>query len=376
MNISWKVSVFVLKFSQLRLCVLRIVCIPVVDGHNGCIVVKGETAIFLDDDSAFVREKAYEAIKNALKDPYFLEEFANSVVSVKFISTGQAFLLEAGQSNSDEDDDSNISPVTATIAVAAASVSFVVASIFCYGFLRRDGRQHPEPSVRYKGQSRRSSTRTVVSGSPGIRTRRHFVRLEDLATSPTSFVTASISPTSPDYEYAYTLEEYARGENYIPTVTWSVSDITSDSASLRSGVSRTPSMLERIEEEEEGYEEGSDGEHYEGSFSENSSEGSDDLSDDDLEIDGDGEFRCRASRRIETIDAFDCRSQNQDEMLDVSELDACFTIVPGSTVDDSGNDDAVEDDNEHDDETSRNDRTRSTVGRFVQSKHSKIDRNE
>jgi hypothetical protein len=127
--------------------------------------------------------------------------------------------------------------VTATVAVAAASVSFIVASIFCYGLMRREIRHHPEPSVRHKNRIQRVS-RTVVSNPMAVKNRRHFVRLDELvATAPASFVTTNLNnPTQ---------------QEYTPSITWSVSDITSDSASLRSSLSRTTSMLERIEEEGE-----------------------------------------------------------------------------------------------------------------------------
>merc|ERR1712127_887377 len=100
-----------------------------------------------------------------------------------------------------------------------ASVTIVVASIFCYGFLRQP-KSH-DPSVRHRNRSlRKPSPRTIVSGSQlGVPTRRHFVRLEDLSTSPTSFVTASISPLS--YPNAYNEEdakeyppEYSEEEYY------------------------------------------------------------------------------------------------------------------------------------------------------------------
>jgi hypothetical protein len=290
-----------------------------VQDTNGCIVVKGQTSILLDNDSSLIRTKAYEAIENGLVDPEFLEGYTDSVVRTAFLSRGKAVLVEAGQSVDQSGDEStHISPITATIAAAAASVSFVVASVFCYGFMRRDGRNHPEPSVRHKGRSLKTGARTVVSDSLGGRARRHFVRLEDLSASPASYMTASLSPMSPDYEYKYDEEELqAYEDNYNPTIAWSVSDITSDSASLRSGVSRTPSMLERIEEEEdEDREKESDNEDHQDVKPEKNATKK--------------KFRSGTSRspNSQKVEDYDCKSLGRDQMSDVSDLDPCFTIVP------------------------------------------------
>ncbi|KAL3906498.1 MAG: hypothetical protein SGILL_009246 [Bacillariaceae sp.] len=259
---------------------------------------------------------AYLAVANGLKDTNaLLEGYTDAVLRTEYLSQGKALLLEAGQEGSESDaskgNDSNASPMTATVAVAAASVSFVVASIVCYGFMRKGERHHPEPSVRHKVYSRKSNTKTIAEDSRGVRTRRHFVRLEDLSGSPTSFVTATMTPSTGGYGYPYQEpDEYFCEESYAPSTGWSVSDVTwSDSASLRSGVSRTPSMLERIEEEVE------DNEDFERS---------------------DGTFRCGKSRLIQSVRDFDCKSQQQETMADISDLDACFTIVSESPGHDEG----------------------------------------
>lgn len=245
-----------------------------------------------------------------------MEGYTDSVVRTAFLSRGNALLVEAGQaSDQNNEADSHISPITATIAVAAASVSFVVASLFCYGFMRRDGRHHPEPSVRHKGRGLKSTARTVVSDSLGGRARRHFVRLEDLTASPTSYVTASLTPMSRGYDYDYEeTEVQGYGDNYNTTVAWSVSDITSDSVSLRSGISRTPSMLERIEEEdEEDREKESDTENH----------GKNDFEPIVIQ----GEFHAGTGQSRKNVEDYDCKSLKRNEMMDVSDLDACFTIA-------------------------------------------------
>ncbi|KAG7360852.1 hypothetical protein IV203_035951 [Nitzschia inconspicua] len=307
------------------------ICTAKVTETNGCILIKGQTNILLDNESNLVRAKAYDAIENGLMDPKLLEGYTDSVVQTSFLSRGKALLVEAGQDNGGSN---YMSPITATIAVAAASVSFVVASVLCYGFMKRDTRNHPEPSIRHKGRSLKTSTRTVVSDSIGGRARRHFVRLEDLSASPASYMTASLTPMSAGFDYGNEETEIqGYDENDNPAIAWSVSDITSDSASLRSGVSRSPSMLERIEEEEEEREKESDneGEH-------------------DCVTNGvQNEFRSGTSQDYRKVEDYDCKSLRRHEMLDVSDLDACFTIAPvprdvqstASTITD-GRKDAVE----------------------------------
>jgi hypothetical protein len=237
-----------------------------------------------------------------------LDGYTDSVVQTAFLSRGDAFLVEAGQaSNQGNHGDSGLSPVTATIAVAAAAVSFVVLSVFCYGCLQRDGRHHPEPSVRHKGRALKSSNRTVVSGSLGGRSRRHFVRLEDLSASSISHVTPSLTPMSHGYDCDFEepdVQGYEYGCN--PAIAWSVSDITSDSVSVRSSVSRSPSTLERIEEEEEDREKESD-----------------------LESLAKAEGNATGTSQVrEKVEDYDCKSLKRSEMMDVSDVEACFMIAP------------------------------------------------
>jgi hypothetical protein len=312
-------------------------CVPTIDPANTCIVVKGETSILLDNnsDATFLTRLALEAIEEGLSDRTFLEGFTDDIIWAALIYSGHASLVETSNhygDNGNGEDDPNLSPITATVAVAAASVSIVVASIFCYGFMRRT--PSDDPSVRHR--YRKSSPRTVISssiGDIGIPTRRHFVRLEDLSASPTSFISASISPHRESNEY--NRDDFAQ-EDYTPAITWSVSDITSDSASLRSGVSRTPSMLERIEEEVEEEEIG-----FEGVDNENTCDFSYSgdskitvtLSEGDIRHGGycnnDDGYR---SPNDNNITDFDCRSQRQDQVLDISDLDAVFTIVADTSI--------------------------------------------
>lgn len=315
------------------------VCVPVVDQSNTCIVVMGETAILLDNDSdaTFLTTLALEAIGVGLSDQTFLEGFTDDVIQAALISSGHASLVETSDyygDNGDGDNNSDLSPitVTATVAVAAASVSIVVASIFCYGFMRTRPPSE-DPSVRHRRNRsyRKPNSRTVISSSIGtignMPPYHRFVRLEDLSASSTSFVTASISPNSDSN--TYNQNDFVQ-EDYTPHIPWNVSDITSDSASLRSGISRTPSMLERIEEEVEEEEEGfkgiDDNHSCDFSYSEDSNV-TITLSERDISHNyycDDGNYR---SPNDKIITDFDCRSLRQDQVLDISDLDACFIIA-------------------------------------------------
>ena len=214
-------------------------------------MVNGWTSILLDSNSKDVQEEVYTVIRAVLLKPEFLASFAPSVARAQYIKSIDNTLVFFSNKSSPENGNTTPSSVTATIAVAAASVSFVVASIFCYGLLRRDMRNHPEPHIRHKnrriakGGIGRSGNVPVLVGNPiGIRSRpeRSFVRLEDFATSPAGHTTIITTCTPP---------QEGEDQPYEPSITWSISDITSDSASIRSNLSRRTSNLERIEEEDE-----------------------------------------------------------------------------------------------------------------------------
>jgi hypothetical protein len=216
-------------------------CVPQSEGST-CSVVTGATAILLDSQSAYVQEEVYASIVTGFNDTDLLGQFAPSVLRARFL-TGlhQTLVVEPDAGSSSTTPGS----VTATIAVAAASVSFLVASIFCYGLLRQEHRYHPEPHIRYKNRSiaaqRIGGTPMTMSKLSSTGSRRHFVRLDDVrlelvTSSPSRFaaVDHSTQPGKPEP---------------MPSVAWSISDISSDCSSILSSLSRTTSKLERIEEE-------------------------------------------------------------------------------------------------------------------------------
>ena len=199
---------------------------------NTCHVVTGSTAILLDSKSAHVQREAYDAIEAGLNNTSLVKEFSPSAVRTQFLEPLRESLVISPEQ------DYTMAPgtATATVAIAAASISCIVVSIFCYGLMRRGYRYHPDPSIRHKNRTTRGKKKMVFSKLIGIKSRHRFVRLEESQTSSVTYLTES-SAASP--------------RDYVPSITWSISDITSDSASLQSNHSRTTSKLERIEEADE-----------------------------------------------------------------------------------------------------------------------------
>ena len=215
-------------------------CAPLTEG-NTCSVVNGATAILLDDRSSHIEDIVYEAIANGLRDPVLLEQFSPSVVQADFqASLGESLIVAPSPLA-----EASPGPITAAVAVAAASVSFVVASIFCYGMMRRHIRHHPEPSVRYRFQRRTGIKPSLPSGLP--RTRRRFVRLDER--SHPSDEDEHDHDDDDDIEVESQVEDYSNHDP--PVIARSISDITSDSASHVSAVSWSTNRLERIDEGEE-----------------------------------------------------------------------------------------------------------------------------
>ncbi len=229
-----KVARFGFADSFRHLFLLQAFCAPHTKG-NTCSVVNGATAILLDTRSSNIQDIVYDAITHGLNDTDMLQAFSPFVVGAQFqIALGETLLAAPTYT-----ENASPGPITAAVAVAAASVSFVVASIFCYGLMRRQMRHHPEPSVRYKFRRRKMGHPTMGLKPP--RRRRRFIRLDELSHP-------SDEEDDDDYDEEE-VEDYS--PHHHPSITWSISDITSDSASCMSGMSCTTSRLERIEEEEE-----------------------------------------------------------------------------------------------------------------------------
>ena len=210
---------------------------------NPCYVVNGVTTILLDKRSAHIQQRVYDAIAVGLEDSNLIQRFASGVVRAEFLrSLGESL---TSNPSSDLEDAASVVPVAATIVVAAASVSIILGSMFWYGLMRRELRQHPDPSIRYK--SRRYAARSLMVVVHGIgldppRIHRRFSRLYDISHGSKLEDMNAFENDTDDPGQVY--------DNPTPSIIWSVSDITSDSGSVQSDTSVTGSRLERIDEEE------------------------------------------------------------------------------------------------------------------------------
>eukprot|EP00980_Cylindrotheca_fusiformis_P022943 scaffold9948_cov129-Cylindrotheca_fusiformis.AAC.11 len=206
-------------------------CTSVVS-DSSCHVVTGVTVILLDFYSAQAREEAYAAIRKALGNSAVLQLFASSVVRTQFLQPLSEALVAAG------DDGNGGGDGTATVAVAtaAAVVAFILASVICYG-LMYDKNQRKSRFRDRKASSRIQSIRekqAMSTRKDSSKVQQKFARLGDGTSSSDRIMVCS---------------SFVESQNYIPSTTWSLSDITSDdSGSIRSNISRTTSKLESIDE--------------------------------------------------------------------------------------------------------------------------------
>jgi len=190
-------------------------CIPW-DNDHVCHVIDGSTTILLDTGATNAKNLAYDAIKAALANEEFLTDYAPAVATASFLEIGRdSFVVSPPSSRTDSS--TEIQSTTITIIIAASSVSFVVASIFAYGIFRR------HPMGHLKGLS--SPNGKASPGHIGIKPGSYY----DLDAEQPSLFHLDINDDS-------------------PSNTWSVSDITSE-GSIRSGLSRATSTLEKIDEE-------------------------------------------------------------------------------------------------------------------------------
>ena len=190
-------------------------CDPV-DADNSCHVINGYTIIFLDTGATTAKELAYNAIKAALLDEEYLAEYAPAVASAEFLQSGRDSFVVSPPSLKTNDSTSQ-STVT-TITIATSSVAFMIVAIFAYGIFRR------HPINRSKGLATPSGK--ASPGHIGIKPGNYYEGLDDEQPSLFHLDINSESPSN----------------------TWSVSDITSE-GSIRSGLSRATSTLEKIDEE-------------------------------------------------------------------------------------------------------------------------------
>lgn len=167
---------------------------------------------------------AYEAIESVLSESEFLKQFvANPHERVGFVQIrGKTVSQIAGRGNN--------ATSASKVAIAAGTVSFLLAAIFLGGIFRKKRR---EKKARMRKQLEPGKGKRFLLGSAP----RKYYELDEEQENACGFKVLDLGPGEPYYEN--------------PSTTWSISDITSESGSILSNLSRTTSKLERIEEVEE-----------------------------------------------------------------------------------------------------------------------------
>jgi hypothetical protein len=184
-----------------------------------CKYIRGRSSIFLDEDAFHAEAIAYEVIQYVLADTNLLSELTGSNLlysqfdrpigeNLVILSTSDGENLGPAESNG-----------KARIGIAAALVSFAVTAIFLCGMYRKQ-------SVEM------DSSRRFVKGRMAhmhARRRQFFENLPDEHGLEPGWMTTNTNVETPLTP---------------PSVTWSVSDMTSDSQSIRSSL-----PMDRIDEE-------------------------------------------------------------------------------------------------------------------------------
>jgi type II secretory pathway pseudopilin PulG len=178
------------------------------------------------------RDATYTAIEQALADQPFMILFEPSIVRSRFEESIQENLIIVPSESAIPDEEAKKAKTSSSVvkvAIAISSVAFVVASIFSYGFIRRQSQLNARQQAtiaRHQQDHRRKAAR---------RGRRYFAPLESDDGTGTH--------SGPLIHLAKRYDEEGRSG------VWSVSDMTSDSGSVQSILSKISSRLEKIEEE-------------------------------------------------------------------------------------------------------------------------------
>lgn len=188
-----------------------------------CKFVRGISSIFLDNEAGLAQETAYGAIESALN----LTSFLSGITGYKLVQSAflgpigeNLVILSSGDADHPPGQDENGSNLPTVIAIAAALISFVLTVIFLYGLYRK---HHAELEVG--GESVKARVAKMQA-----KRRQYFQTLEDDShgLEPGWMTTETdIPPPLPN-----------------SSITWSVSDLTSDSQSIKSSL-----RMDRIEEE-------------------------------------------------------------------------------------------------------------------------------
>lgn len=176
-------------------------------------------SVYLDGNAAAAEVRSYSTIQSLLDDTYLLEQLSGlSIVDSFFVrSLGENLVVLVDEFNQKRE---RMKSGSAGIIIAATMVTLVLTLIFLYGMHRRH---------QGLGNSNLPSMKQALSHLFNNR-RRFFENLEDDEDLEPGWMTTSDSAI------------YERCPP--PSITWSVSDLTSDSHSIRSTI-----QLDRIAEE-------------------------------------------------------------------------------------------------------------------------------
>ena len=164
---------------------------------------------------------AYDAINDVLNEPLFLEQF----VTMSFARTEFARVIRS--SVLQLTGDSRRGKSASKVVIAASCVSFVLSAIFLTGIVYRK-RRNKARDKKKQMEPPGSKKRFLLGSAP-----RNYFELDEEQTTGSGFKVLNV------------MEPFTS-----PSHTWSVSDITSESGSILSSLSKaTSSKLARIEEE-------------------------------------------------------------------------------------------------------------------------------
>ena len=189
-----------------------------------CMIVRGSSSILLEKDAGLAEALAYTAVESVLENTSFLREFTGSaLVHSDFVRSIGESLAVLSQSDYDGDEDQpSRSSGAARVAIAAAIVSCVLTAIFLFGVYRKHQKELAleRPTVTTRIKHMQAKRRKFFGSLP-----------DDYGLEP-GWMT-----TQPEELYKPLPS---------PSITWSVSDLTSDSHSIKSSL-----RMDRIEEEED-----------------------------------------------------------------------------------------------------------------------------
>lgn len=198
-------------------------------------VIRGVTSILMATGASDLKDKVYDLIRSTLHDSSDLRQFSSmNVTQITFFRTigENQFIRSDSDTESDNNEAGNGNNLRKNhesgivlVALSAAALSFVVTSIILYGLYRYQMKQ----KTGMDGNAEQYMTRIQA------KRRHYFMQLED---DP---------PLAPGWmvtENSSALPETCQQPQH-QSITWSVSDLTSDAESI---IGSLP--LDRIDEED------------------------------------------------------------------------------------------------------------------------------